>query len=86
MEIITQDYNTYIKNNLIFNENVDSDYVSPIFDISNSIIGFGYKYNDKSKNDYSGIYFSNDLVNIIRLYIFYRQINYKINNTNTYVK
>ena len=85
MEIITQDYNNYIKNNLIFNENVDSDYVSPIFDISNSIIGFGYKYNDKSKNDYSGIYFSNDLVNIIRLYIFYRQINYKINNTNTHV-
>jgi hypothetical protein len=85
MEIIIQDYNNYIKNNLIFNENVDSDYVSPIFDISNSIIGFGYKYNDKSKNDYSGIYFSNDLVNIIRLYIFYRQINYKINNTNTYV-
>lgn len=85
MEIIIQDYNNYIKNNLIFNENVNSDCVSPIFDVNNNIIGFGYKYNDNIKNDYSDIYFSNDLVNIIRLYIFYRQINYKIRNINAYV-
>jgi hypothetical protein len=85
MEIISQDYNNYINNNLIFNENVDSDCVSPIFDINNNIIGFGYKYNGKTKNDFSDIYFSNDLVSIIRLYIFYRQINYKISNMNAYI-
>jgi len=85
IEIIVQDYNNYIKNSLIFNENDGSDCVSPIFDINNSIIGFGYKYNDRIKNDYSGIYYSKDLINIIRLFIFYKQINYNINNAKAYI-
>jgi len=85
IEIIVQDYNNYIKNSLIFNENDGSDCASPIFDINNSIIGFGYKYNDRIKNDYSGIYYSKDLINIIRLFIFYKQINYNINNAKAYI-
>ena len=80
--IIQEQYDNYIKNHLIFSQNFNNDYVSPIFNMNNSIIGFGYKYNDNIFNDYSNYFFSNELINIIKLYVFYKNINYKLSNKN----
>ena len=84
--IIQEGNDNYLKNHLIFNENIKNDYISPIFDASDNLVGFGYKYNDNISKDYSKYYFSNELINIIRLNIFYNQINNIFNNTNDIVK
>ena len=84
--IIQEEYDKYLINHLIFNENYENDYFSPIFDINDNLVGFGYKYNDNINNDYSNYYFSNELISIIRLNIFYKQICNILNSTNIVLK
>ena len=84
--LIQEEYGKYLINHLIFNKNYENDYFSPIFDQNDNLVGFGYKYNDNINNDYSNYYFSNELISIIRLNIFYKQINNILNNKNTIMK
>jgi hypothetical protein len=84
--IVQDNYNSYMSNYLMINENAEYD-ISPIFDTNTNIIGFGYKYNDNIDNNYyCDNYYNYEIINIIRLYIFYKQINYIINNKNEIIR
>ena len=83
-DIIREEPDNYIKNHLIFNQNFEKDVFSPIFDANDALVGFGYKYN--THNDYSMYYFSNELINTIRLNIFYKEINNINKNNNKIIK
>ena len=86
-KILLEEYNLYINKYLIYNENIENDNISPIFDINNNIIGFGYKYNEKFEyNYYSKYYYNIELINVLRLYIFYKQINNSLNSNSGTVR
>ena len=70
--LLSNGYEKYIQYYLLFN----NDYISPIFNRDNNIIGYAYRYNEKI-NDYT--YFINKEKNIksfIQLYF----ANYKLNS------
>ena len=81
LEQIYKDFNNYINNNLIFNDEFENDCISPIFNKYDSIIGYGYKYNDYLlKNNFLENYdIKKEHINMIQLFSYYNFINNKIN-------
>ena len=72
---MSHNYNKYLTYRLIFNNEFQNDYISPIFEQYNndSIIGFCYKINSYIKiNDYSKYLLNGNLIKIIKLYIYYK--------------
>ena len=77
------DLNDYIQSYMMFN----NDYASPIFNIKNEEIGYGYIFNSQIK-DYSFNIINDKLVAFIRLYFNYAKIRFcgnKYKNTKYFL-
>ena len=84
---IYEDYNNYIHNKLIFNNQFENDCISPIFNDNNSIIGYGYKYDNLLRNKFINNYdIKKELINMIQLFIYYNYINSKLEEKNSSIE
>ena len=87
---LNSNYDYYLKNRLIFNNKFQNDYISPIFKMNSydSIIGYCYKNNSYPKIvDYSKYLLNENLIKIIKLYIYNILFkDYIIKNLRQYLK
>ena len=69
---IVNNYDKYFKNNLLYNDKYQNDFISPIFsEKGKDIIGYCYKYNrDIILNNFTKYSINNNLNNIIQIYIY----------------
>ena len=71
IRIIDKGYSLYYKSSLMFSHN---DYVSPIFNQNQNIIGYAYKYNPNSLINYEDYIINEHLKKYIELYLYYVQL------------
>ena len=85
---IYDNYNIYINNNIIFNKKFENDCISPIFNESNYIIGYGFKYNENllSKKFIENYDIKKELINMIQLLYYYEYINNELEKKNNSTK
>ena len=79
-EIINNGYNSYITNKTCINNNIKNNITSPIFEGENLIIGNCYIYNKDLLNNYINYNISDELIKVVRLSVYKKILNMKINN------